>query len=73
MTVCPECRPEWEAWLHAPVLHQERRVYSRADRTIDLLDLNHRRYSERVRAQLRAIEKHCRQHHQKETSHERSA
>lgn len=66
MTLCPSCDAEVKAWLSAPPLPQERRVYSRADKTSDLLQLNHDRYVSRVRAQLRLIRDHCRRHH-KET------
>lgn len=68
MNLCPPCEAEAAEWLSAPVLPQERRVYSRADKTSDLLQLSHDRYASRVRAQLRLIRDHCQRQHTKEAS-----
>lgn len=68
MSLCPSCDAEATEWQSAPVLPQERRVYSRADKASDLLQLNHDRYASRVRAQLRLIRDHCQRQHTKEAS-----
>lgn len=68
MTLCPSCDAEYVAWLSAPVLPSERRIFSRSDKTEDLLRLNHDRYRSRVNAQLRLIRDQCHRSHQKETS-----